>query len=122
MTTYLNRGSTTTCHTFQRKFSRRYVPLSATAAAAGDPTAGADLGLLGLAEAEAESRRAEIDAQQGAVDPAIKMQLRKLTAHIVKYIEKAHGLTLGGGSGGPTCAGWAGAPGWGGRGSGKTTP
>jgi hypothetical protein len=24
------------------------------------------------------------------------MQLRKLTAHLVKYIERAHGLTLGG--------------------------
>ncbi|GFH10410.1 uncharacterized protein HaLaN_05717, partial [Haematococcus lacustris] len=45
---------------------------------------------------DADARRAEIDNHQGAVEPGLKMQLRKLTAHIVKYIERAHGLTLGG--------------------------
>lgn len=33
---------------------------------------------------------------QGSVEPMMAMQLRKLTTHIVQYIEKAHRLTLGG--------------------------
>ncbi|GFR40226.1 hypothetical protein Agub_g794 [Astrephomene gubernaculifera] len=33
---------------------------------------------------------------QGAVDPSLKMEFRKLTSHLVKYIEKAHRLTLAG--------------------------
>jgi hypothetical protein len=34
--------------------------------------------------ADGEARRAEVDHQMGAVDPALKMQLRKLTAHLVR--------------------------------------
>lgn len=44
---------------------------------------------------DTSQRIAEIEAHQGAVEPALKMQLRKLTAHLVKYIQRAHGLTLG---------------------------
>ena len=36
VTTLINNGANITCHTFQRKFSRRYVAMSATAAAAVD--------------------------------------------------------------------------------------
>lgn len=32
----------------------------------------------------------------GPVDPALKMQLRKLTAHLARYIQRAHNLTLAG--------------------------
>ncbi|KAL6756783.1 hypothetical protein V8C86DRAFT_2641239 [Haematococcus lacustris] len=93
VTTYINTGNTVTCHSFQRKYSRRYTPMSAASAAQID-VRDADI-ILAVGE-DADARRAEIDNHQGAVEPGLKMQLRKLTAHIVKYIERAHGLTLGG--------------------------
>jgi hypothetical protein len=34
--------------------------------------------------ADAERRAAEVDQQMGAVEPILKMQLRKITAHLVK--------------------------------------
>ncbi len=33
VTTYINTGTAVTCHTFQRKYSRRYTPMSAATAA-----------------------------------------------------------------------------------------
>ena len=66
--------------------------MSAVSAAAYDNTE-ADIVLSGE---DADARRAEIDQQQGSVDPVVKMHLNMLTRDIVKYIEKAHGLTLGG--------------------------
>lgn len=36
-----------------------------------------------------------LDDYQGAVEPALKMYLRKTTSHIVNYIQRAHGLVLG---------------------------
>lgn len=36
ITTYVNSGASVTCHTFQRKFSKRYTPMSAASAAQQD--------------------------------------------------------------------------------------
>jgi len=36
ITTYVNSGTSVTCHTFQRKFSKRYTPMSAASAAQQD--------------------------------------------------------------------------------------
>eukprot|EP00983_Pelagomonas_calceolata_P125279 1161195-Pelagomonas_calceolata.AAC.19 len=36
ITTYVNAGTSVTCHTFQRKFSKRYTPMSAASAAQPD--------------------------------------------------------------------------------------
>jgi len=93
VTTLINTGANISCHTFQRKYSRRYAPMSATASAALDVRE-ADV-IMGEGS-DADMRRAEVEAQMGAVEPTLKMQLRKLTAHLVRYIQRAHGLTLGG--------------------------
>jgi hypothetical protein len=93
VTTYINSGVNVACHTFQRKYSRRYTPMSAATAAQLDSR---DADIIMAVGADADAQRAEIDTQQGSVEPSLKMQLRKLTAHIVKYIQRAHGLTLGG--------------------------
>ncbi|GAX78783.1 hypothetical protein CEUSTIGMA_g6220.t1 [Chlamydomonas eustigma] len=104
ITTYINSGTSTSCHTFQRKYSRRYAAMSASTAAGTDPAAMEHLEMMGLGAgsqvigsvADAERRAAEADQQMGAVEPILKMQLRKTTAHLVKYIQMAHNLTLGG--------------------------
>ena len=46
VTTLINNGANITCHTFQRKYSRRYAAMSATAASAYDSGA-ADV-ILGM--------------------------------------------------------------------------
>ena len=91
VTTYINQGpSTVACHTFQRKFSRRY-PSNPQQPAADvafmDPLAMAMAGVDEVPDAA---------TGQGAVDPVLKMEFRKLTSHLVKYIERAHNLTLAG--------------------------
>lgn len=93
VTTYINNGTSVVCHTFQRKFSRRYSPLVANTAAGGDKEAS---DLINASGEYAQAQRAEIEQQEGAVDHVLKMQFRRLTQHLVNYIERAHGLTLGG--------------------------
>eukprot|EP00798_Chlamydomonas_sp_ICE-L_P029287 gene29288-12531_t len=93
VTTLINNGSNLTCHTFQRKYSRRYAPMSATAAMARDSGL-ADV-ILG-SDTDAAARRQELEQQMGAVDANLKMKLRKLVSHIVKYVQQAHNLTIGG--------------------------
>ncbi|KAG1675152.1 hypothetical protein FOA52_003375 [Chlamydomonas sp. UWO 241] len=95
VTTLINDGRTIQVHTFQRKFSRRYSPMGSTAAGATDSSQDRDL-LLGGGTAAAAKRAAEAEQQLGAVDLAIKMALRKATVYLVRYIQRAHGLTLGG--------------------------
>ena len=94
VTTYITSGGpggTASCHTFQRKYSRRYAAMSAAAAACPDPgsqdAGGMDSTAVLMAagvEAELERRGAEAEQQMGTVDPVLKMQLRKHTAHLVR--------------------------------------
>jgi hypothetical protein len=57
------------------------MPMSATASAAHDSANEVDVMLGGR---EADARRRDADQQMGAVDPTLKMHLRKLTMHLVR--------------------------------------
>jgi len=89
ITTYVNAGTSVTCHTFQRKFSKRYTPMSAASAAQPDTR---DADIIAALTPQSEQHGGD---PQGVVEPALKMHLRKTTSHIVNYIQRAHGLVLG---------------------------
>ena len=91
VTTYMNAGTHVTCHSFSRRFSRRYSPLTAAAAAHADTTAADVAAALGTAPEASGSAR----DGGGSVDPALRMQLRKMITHLVNYVQRAHGLVLG---------------------------
>lgn len=125
VTSYTNDGTTVSCHTFQRLFSRRYLPYrdpaatatagvpgqprSPAAAAAADDSMSAAAGVSAQAGAAAEeSVEVELDegaladserrlaATVGPLDPALKMAARKAAHGLVQYVQKAHLLTLRG--------------------------
>ncbi|GIL72118.1 hypothetical protein Vretimale_492 [Volvox reticuliferus] len=97
VTTYVAAGANNiTCHTFQRKYSRRYVAQgSALPPGAADAFANDSSFAYGASAAALDETPDPITGQ-GAVDATLKMEFRKLTSHLVKYIEKAHRLTLSG--------------------------
>ncbi|MEW5310692.1 MAG: hypothetical protein WDW38_002463 [Sanguina aurantia] len=92
VTTYLNQGTSVSCLTFQRKYSRRYT--AHPSSSLSPPPNERDVDIVYAGEQDVLQRALEND--QGPVEPVTAMQLRKLTTHIVQYIEKAHTLTLGG--------------------------
>ncbi len=76
--------------------------MSASSAIAADPAAtehmemmatGAESGAA-VSSAEAERREREADQRWGAVDPSLKMQLRKLTAHLVRWVGSMRSAVL----------------------------
>ncbi len=61
VTTYINSGTSVTCHTFQRKYSRRYTPMSAATAGQLDAR---DADIILSAGEDGDAKRAEIEAHQ----------------------------------------------------------
>ncbi|GLI64110.1 hypothetical protein VaNZ11_007285 [Volvox africanus] len=97
VTTYVAAGANNiTCHTFQRKYSRRYVAQGAPLPPGAADAFANDLSFAYGASAAALDETPDPITGQGAVDATLKMEFRKLTSHLVKYIEKAHRLTLSG--------------------------
>ncbi|KAG2428600.1 hypothetical protein HYH02_014302 [Chlamydomonas schloesseri] len=97
ITTYIGGGANNiTCHTFQRKYSRRYVAQGAPLPPGAADGFAADASLAFGSSLAAQDETPDPVTGQGAVDPTLKMEFRKLTSHLVKYIEKAHHLTLAG--------------------------
>lgn len=97
VTTYVAAGANNiTCHTFQRKYSRRYVAQGVQLPPEATDAFAADLSMSYGANAAAIDDTPDPVTGQGAVDATLKMEFRKLTSHLVKYIEKAHRLTLSG--------------------------
>ncbi|KAK3265496.1 hypothetical protein CYMTET_25825 [Cymbomonas tetramitiformis] len=79
VTTYVCDGDDVACHTFPRRYSRRY-----NGRGMNDEDAGG--------EADAD----EVDPRAVALDVSLKSKFRSILAAVVKYIERAHGLTLAG--------------------------
>ncbi|GLC34566.1 hypothetical protein PLESTB_001247700 [Pleodorina starrii] len=97
VTTYVAAGANNiTCHTFQRKYSRRYVAQGCAPPPGADADVALCYGAAGAAAAAALDETPDPVTGQGAVDATLKLEFRKLTSHLVKYIEKAHRLTLSG--------------------------
>ncbi|KXZ44324.1 hypothetical protein GPECTOR_69g417 [Gonium pectorale] len=97
VTTYVGGGANNvTCHTFQRKYSRRYVAAGSPLPPGAADAFASDSSFAYGASAAAADETPDPITGQGAVDPSLKMEFRKLTSSIVKYIEKAHKLTLAG--------------------------
>ncbi|PSC76497.1 disulfide-isomerase like 2-2 [Micractinium conductrix] len=106
VTSYSNDGTHIACHTFQRRFSRRYLPQrDAAASPRGEPSGAA--GAAGGAQdgeegAEQLDEGALADSERslglilGPVDPALKMTAGRAAHGVVQYVQKAHLLTLRG--------------------------
>ena len=106
VTSYSNDGTHIACHTFQRRFSRRYLPQrDAAASPRGEPSGAA--GAAGGAQdgeegAEQLGEGALADSERslglilGPVDPALKMTAGRAAHGVVQYVQKAHLLTLRG--------------------------
>jgi hypothetical protein len=87
ITTYINTGSSLTCHTFHRLYSSRYQLQTGEEEAEG----------LMRGAAGVQQRMEELEGTP--VGPELKQQLRKITHSLVQYIQRSHGLCLKGGRG-----------------------
>jgi hypothetical protein len=85
VTTYIGGGARqVTCHTFQRKYSRRYVAQGAPLPPGAAEAFAADASLAYGASGAAGDEAPDPLTGQGAVDPSLKMEFRKLTHHLVR--------------------------------------
>eukprot|EP00241_Pyramimonas_parkeae_P010956 CAMPEP_0114264636 /NCGR_PEP_ID=MMETSP0058-20121206/23335_1 /TAXON_ID=36894 /ORGANISM="Pyramimonas parkeae, CCMP726" /LENGTH=232 /DNA_ID=CAMNT_0001381369 /DNA_START=104 /DNA_END=798 /DNA_ORIENTATION=+ len=76
ITTYICNGSEVVCSSFPRRYSRRYIQ-SASSEGAGELVC-------------------EVDPKVVRLDANLKRELQNTTSEVVKYVERAHGLTLAG--------------------------
>jgi hypothetical protein len=91
ITTYINTGHSLSCHSFPRLYSSRYQLVL------GNEEAAAATGLGISQEALEEQQRQQREVAAAPVDTELKAALRQQTHHLVKYIQRSHGLTLKGG-------------------------
>ena len=98
VTSLCNDGADLSCHTFQRRFSARYLPLRTPERPALDAGGGAG-GSHGTEEEEQQAEEGRLGAEElaavdrgldrvlGPVDPTLRMQMRKAAHVLVKYVQ-----------------------------------